>query len=131
VHSKIPQQKIPPRDASGKVLKEQRFDHSFPDIAFLAKPTQRRLYINSYTPDALGRPDSWERFSSLRLERNAESGDIILLVPKLGAGEVLDAAKFQAIVFPLLTEICFPFKQGLGEPRVRTHIEPGVKRPKP
>lgn len=126
----VKQLKVDPRDKSGNSV-NQSFGHSFPDMAFYAIPTKRRLFINSYTPNASGNPNAWERFSSFQLQQNAETGDIVLLVPKLRPNEVLDAAKFQAIVYPLLMEICFPFKPGTGDSRVPMYVERDVKRPKP
>jgi hypothetical protein len=127
----ISQRKIAPRDRKGEPIKRQNFDHSFPDMAFYATKTERRLYINSYTPrNKAGDPSAWELFSSARLQRNAETGDIVLLVPKLGPREVLDAVKFRAIVGPLLFEICQFYKPAPGAERVPRYIEKNVKRPR-
>lgn len=127
----VPQRKVGPRNELGKPIDDQRFGHSFPDMAFHAVPTGRRLFINSYTSNSSGGPDSRERGSALRLQRNAETGDIVLLVPKLGPNEILDAATFHAIVFPLLMEICLPYTPSPDKERVPMHIEKDVRRPKP
>jgi len=129
--AELGQRQVGPKTQLGEGIKKPRSGHSFPDMAFWAKNTNRRLFINSYTPYVSGIPNKWEKNSSGTLQLNAATGDIVLLVPKLKPTEILDAAKFDAIVYPLLVEICRPYVPNPTIDGAPKHIEPNVKKLKP
>ncbi len=83
--------------------------HSFPDMIFRAKETERRLHINTYTPLRRGGPNWWERKSGTILVGNVPPQDIVVLVPKLTDAEHFDPQKFATMIAPYLVEICTPF----------------------
>jgi hypothetical protein len=89
--------------------KGQRAGGSYADIDFTIKHSNRRLFVNTY--DAANRAlnaTARESRNAIRLLYNARRGDILLMIPKLLAGQSLDFDAFRQLMNGLLDELCEP-----------------------
>ncbi len=71
------------------------------------------MLINSHDPKADGvTPTGREEKAAVRIMKNKETGDILMLVPKLREGQILDCEALAKFARPLLDEI----RKDRGEP---------------
>lgn len=75
------------------------------DIAFLHEGTARRLLIQTIDTKADGSPSMREHDNNVRVLRNMKSGDILVLVPKLKEGDILNKEALRAFLRPLIQDL--------------------------
>ncbi len=95
-----------------------RKNGSYLDVAI--KHDNGRLLVNTYDPYADGSPTRREANAAIRILKNKDGKDTLLLIPKLRNGETLNCDALAEFAKPLLDEI----RKGNGSP-VESIWKPG------
>ncbi|NKB21466.1 MAG: hypothetical protein GKS01_13305 [Alphaproteobacteria bacterium] len=105
---------------------------SFLDLSFKDPVTKRFLHLNTVDTKAKGtQPSKREDDAAKRIiqNMNTETGDILVLVPKLAKNETFDLEKFKAFIMPIIREVNKNYKEGESDPVDRPRRLDPLKEP--